>query len=336
MKTPVCFVILFLFLKSAFAQDTILQTNGTSVLAVVQEVGVADIKYKKYENRLTSPVYIIPKYAVNRINYADGTTDAFTPPVVAAVAIPNTTPITNRTPSSAIYFGAGTTPFSRYDKSGINSYWQNLFAKEEQSASGNLKLSTGNAMLYDFYMGASVIGNKQNNWTFEEEFETSSDNSVSNSALFADGTKGSLALRFSSLNTTFQYTHGLDTTNRFQIGMEASLDVGFMTGKEQETFYNPGYFSQNTVTNTTYEGVGMGGDFALVGKYFLGKSKSYGVVLKVGDRKMQTSSDNYSFSGGSGMSTSVNWGGPFVSVGLMLQLNIKPSPYQYSYCGCGC
>ena len=54
----ILFFSLILFLsKISKGQDTIVQTNGTLIIAVVQEVGTTEIKYKKYENRQTSPVY---------------------------------------------------------------------------------------------------------------------------------------------------------------------------------------------------------------------------------------------------------------------------------------
>jgi hypothetical protein len=60
------------------AQDKIYRKNGQLVKAKVIEVGTSDIKYKLY-NEAESPVYVLEKDRINRIEYENGTVEKFTP-----------------------------------------------------------------------------------------------------------------------------------------------------------------------------------------------------------------------------------------------------------------
>jgi len=59
-----------------WSQDIITLKNGEEIKAVVQEVGIAEVKYKKYEN-LTGPTYTLPKSAIFMIKYKNGEKDLF-------------------------------------------------------------------------------------------------------------------------------------------------------------------------------------------------------------------------------------------------------------------
>ena len=52
-------------------QDVILLKDGTEIKAKVTEIGVQDIKYKKFEN-LEGPVYVLKKSDVFMITYENG------------------------------------------------------------------------------------------------------------------------------------------------------------------------------------------------------------------------------------------------------------------------
>ena len=56
------------------AQDIITLKNGDEIKAVVQEIGIGDIKYKKFENS-NGPVYTLPKADVFMIKYENGSKD---------------------------------------------------------------------------------------------------------------------------------------------------------------------------------------------------------------------------------------------------------------------
>ncbi|MBN4049604.1 hypothetical protein JYT36_00080 [Bacteroidales bacterium AH-315-N07] len=77
MKKLFLITISLMFVFTIKAQDIIIFHNGDEIKAVVMEVGTAEIKYKKYENQETSPVYAISKDKVFMIRYADGTKDVF-------------------------------------------------------------------------------------------------------------------------------------------------------------------------------------------------------------------------------------------------------------------
>jgi len=82
------FLILFLgIFKSAFSQDVILLKNGEEIKAIVNEVDINIIKYKKFENT-TGPVYSLMKTDVVMITYENGTKDVFSEPVKEIIQEP--------------------------------------------------------------------------------------------------------------------------------------------------------------------------------------------------------------------------------------------------------
>jgi len=78
MKTKL--FITFCFLASTImvmrAQDIITKTNGDEIKAKVTEVGVSEIKYKKFEN-VSGPTYTIAKSDIFMIKYENGEKDMF-------------------------------------------------------------------------------------------------------------------------------------------------------------------------------------------------------------------------------------------------------------------
>jgi len=77
MKTKILVALFLLSTISVLhAQDVIVKQNGDEIQAKVTEVGISDIKYKKYEND-SGPTYVIAKADVFMIKYESGTTDVF-------------------------------------------------------------------------------------------------------------------------------------------------------------------------------------------------------------------------------------------------------------------
>lgn len=72
----VCTFIIILFPFVSFAQDKIYKTNSTIIEAKVQEVGDAEIKYKKFSN-LNGPIYNIKKEDVSMIVYENGEKEVY-------------------------------------------------------------------------------------------------------------------------------------------------------------------------------------------------------------------------------------------------------------------
>lgn len=67
---------LTLFSSALSAQDIITLKNGNTIPAVVEEIGVSEIRYKPYDNP-DGPVYAIPKANVLMIQYENGNTETF-------------------------------------------------------------------------------------------------------------------------------------------------------------------------------------------------------------------------------------------------------------------
>ena len=62
---------------SAFAQDIIVLKTGDEIKAIVQEIGIETVKYKKYTNP-DGPAYTIPKSDIFMVKYESGAKDVFT------------------------------------------------------------------------------------------------------------------------------------------------------------------------------------------------------------------------------------------------------------------
>ena len=56
--------------------DQIILKNGDSIKAIITEIGISEIKYKKCDNK-DGPTYILKKSDVDSIKYANGSTDSF-------------------------------------------------------------------------------------------------------------------------------------------------------------------------------------------------------------------------------------------------------------------
>jgi hypothetical protein len=76
MKRLLFFVICLFNLSIVFSQDVIITTSGDKIKAKVSEIGIDQIKYKKFENQ-EGPVISILKTDVFMINYENGTKDIF-------------------------------------------------------------------------------------------------------------------------------------------------------------------------------------------------------------------------------------------------------------------
>ena len=61
---------------TTFAQDIIVLKNGNDIESIVQEVGIDEIKYKKFENK-SGPTYTLKKSDIFMIRYENGSKDVF-------------------------------------------------------------------------------------------------------------------------------------------------------------------------------------------------------------------------------------------------------------------
>lgn len=70
-KLLLALVMVALYTVSAFSQDVIVKKNGSTILCKVIEIGVSEIKYKKWDN-LDGPNYSVLLAEAQTINYENG------------------------------------------------------------------------------------------------------------------------------------------------------------------------------------------------------------------------------------------------------------------------
>ena len=75
-KTILILVAAFFLGISVNAQDVITLKNGDEIQALVQEIGIDEVKYKRFDNP-DGPNYILRKSEVFMIRYANGSRDVF-------------------------------------------------------------------------------------------------------------------------------------------------------------------------------------------------------------------------------------------------------------------
>jgi len=72
MKRKLFLVISFVFVAyTSYAQDIIIKVNGEEIQAVITEVGVADIKYKRFDYK-EGPIHTVLKSEIFMIKYQNG------------------------------------------------------------------------------------------------------------------------------------------------------------------------------------------------------------------------------------------------------------------------
>jgi hypothetical protein len=79
MRKFILFVANLAFSLALQAQDLILKTDGSKVLAKVLEIGISEVKYHRFDN-LSGPVYSLPKSEISKIIYEDDSQDVFEKP----------------------------------------------------------------------------------------------------------------------------------------------------------------------------------------------------------------------------------------------------------------
>ena len=77
MKKPALISLAFIFnVIMGFSQDIITTKTGEDILAKISEIGLTEIKYKKFDS-LDGPMYTLLKSEILMIRYANGTNDVF-------------------------------------------------------------------------------------------------------------------------------------------------------------------------------------------------------------------------------------------------------------------
>ena len=75
-KAFLLFTAFCISVASIFAQDVITLKNGEEIQSLVQEIGDADVKYKKFDNP-DGPNYTLKKAEIFMVKYANGSRDVF-------------------------------------------------------------------------------------------------------------------------------------------------------------------------------------------------------------------------------------------------------------------
>ena len=70
------FLLILLHSVNIFAQDVIVKKDGSTVICKVTEIGLSEIKYKKFSN-LNGPVYILKTSEIMVVNYENGDKETF-------------------------------------------------------------------------------------------------------------------------------------------------------------------------------------------------------------------------------------------------------------------
>jgi hypothetical protein len=108
MKKLILILIAIVFFNTLQAQDLILKKNGDEISAKIEEVGITEIKYKKFDNQ-EGPMYTMLKSEIFMIKYANGTKEVFGADAANTNVSNNNTvaPPANQDPATAIIYRKG-------------------------------------------------------------------------------------------------------------------------------------------------------------------------------------------------------------------------------------
>ncbi|GHU29124.1 hypothetical protein FACS1894172_17100 [Spirochaetia bacterium] len=90
MKRALFLVVLSFCAFAAFCQDIIVMKNADEIKAIIVDIGISEVKYKKYSNR-NGPTYTVLKSDIFMIKYANGEEETFLETTTRAHAVGNFT-----------------------------------------------------------------------------------------------------------------------------------------------------------------------------------------------------------------------------------------------------
>ncbi|MFC2113319.1 hypothetical protein ACFLTA_08630 [Bacteroidota bacterium] len=135
------------------SQDLIVMKSGEEIQAIVLEVGIEVIKYKKVDNQ-QGPTYSIVKSDVFMIKYANGTKDVFSPENIQPKPIPEESPS-----ELTIYQGFWGPKVMMDGKDLSNTQVLDLLmSNDEAHAAWSAGKTTQNAGLFIGSVGAALLG----------------------------------------------------------------------------------------------------------------------------------------------------------------------------------
>jgi hypothetical protein len=89
MKRTLFLVVMSLCALAAFCQDVIVMRNADAIEAIIQDIGINEVKYQRYSNP-DGPTYTVLKSDIFKIKYANGEEESF-PEVTASTPTDFTT-----------------------------------------------------------------------------------------------------------------------------------------------------------------------------------------------------------------------------------------------------
>lgn len=218
--------------------------------------------------------------------------------------------------TSKFYIGGGFSLVNSYNRGNLDQYWQYL--------NSDPAIVPGEATGYfQFNIGSiSSIDLKQKNWLgFEVQLVKTASHAIWGTNTFYGG-RNEVYYQALFLNVVFIYGYGLDPQNKLLLVIEPGLDLGYMSGRISAT------------TNVYDQGftVGLGGHIA--GGINIMVSPKFGVTARFGHRMIkidemhkdassETGYSSFYANGVDGETVKVDWGGSFLTLGLMVGIKGK-------------
>ena len=349
----ILFVLFFFDATSILAQDIIVKKNGDEIKAKIIEVGTTEIKYKKFENLQTSPIYSIYKSDVFMIKYADGSKDVFNnetpnqqpqqqaPPQQQQQAPPpqnNTvnskgSKLFNKQNSSQgqhysmgqkkIILGTGFSLLNTYKVGNLNDFF------EYTTGDPTRPCDAGSPVLMNFNFGfRNCMDTTGNNWLgIDLQFVVTAHHAIWGSEVQLGGGSDVFFNGF-FMNVPITYLHAIDQKKHLFVAIEPALDMALIDG----SINIPSPKNGVDTTYTEAMSFGFGYHIAAGIDYYLGKF--LGLNARIGYRHLKTPEIHYNdksstgFSafyanGVSGETVKVDWSGVYFTIGAYLALDKK-------------
>ena len=339
MKTLLLLIIGFITSFSGFSQDTIFLKNESAIKAQVIEIGTAIIKYKKFDNKETSPVYSIYKSEVRMIKYGDGSVDEFSivpkkeeniqeikqvSPVeksdsekrVEGRRVEDKSDEDNTQYISKLFIGGGFSLLNRYKIGNALDFWQNITG----DPSREIAQSTGFFIFRVGYLD-QLTKNKKHWIGLNVQAVLTPSHAIWGTQIFFGG-KNEIYFKAFFANLALTYAIAVDPKKNALIIIEPGLDIGYMKG-------------MITINNKSYEqtrtfGVGWHGATGV--DYLIGKNLM--ANFRVGYRSIsikethehadsETGYQTFFVDGNDGETVKVDWSGLFVTIGVSGAINMK-------------
>ena len=159
IKLVALLVFVLLVGTNAIAQDVIVMKNGSNIRAIVEEIGINDVKYRKFESPL-GPYYILRQSDIRMIRFEDGSREVFsTDNKPEQPAYTNRQNFQNRSRNQSIA-AVDYNTFSRLRRNDVameDFLWQNDIELYEQFHKG-VRLRRAGKGLFSSGLGLSIGG----------------------------------------------------------------------------------------------------------------------------------------------------------------------------------